>query len=560
MNYRWTVVLPAMLLITGAVWGSGGQGERATTPAAAKPGAGPYAYDDMAKRYEIWWQDNNWTSVPIPSDDPFRKYIEDYFNITLKGTWPKDLNAEIRLQAAANDLPDHFTITDRLLADQLYEKGMVMRGWEQAMKQYMPTLDGYMNKVHRLQMAYTGTTKELAGQVFGWPKFWGGSALAPLIRKDWLDKLGLPVPRTMAEFTNAVIAFATKDPDGNGKNDTYGLYGLKDRTAAAFPYVGAFRGIVGHALGNWGGTGIFVDKTGRAVPNLLQPSLKQEVEWFRNAIAANAIVPEWLTSDQTGDPDQWFASGRLGIYVSFPWISDVIDTLKKNNPKAEVVGLYWYGPNGDSAWPQTQLAGSQIQMVSSRAVADPGKAKRLYHWIDEMQYPHPPYNAMVWGYGIPGNPAPAVVDQKTGLTYFDQEKNNYNPNLPANQWVWNWIGFQDVTNDPQTGNALGAPSASYYIEAVKMIPKQTRPVEIAWALAPYPEGEVSSSLTTFLSTNILNFMLGKQPMSQWEAFVQEAWTKYRAREIFAHDVRSLLKFNIIAQAEVDRLRSEKLID
>ena len=44
-----------------------------------------------------------------------------------------------------------------------------------------------------------------------------------LIRKDWLDKLGLKVPKTTDEFFEVMKAFTFKDPDGNGKNDTYGL-------------------------------------------------------------------------------------------------------------------------------------------------------------------------------------------------------------------------------------------------------------------------------------------------------------------------------------------------
>ncbi|GHV03351.1 hypothetical protein FACS189485_06290 [Spirochaetia bacterium] len=38
------------------------------------------------------------------------------------------------------------------------------------------------------------------------------------IRKDWLDKLGLPLPKTREEFYNALVAFRDKDPGGVGKN------------------------------------------------------------------------------------------------------------------------------------------------------------------------------------------------------------------------------------------------------------------------------------------------------------------------------------------------------
>ncbi|MEG0902184.1 MAG: extracellular solute-binding protein, partial [Clostridia bacterium] len=43
------------------------------------------------------------------------------------------------------------------------------------------------------------------------------------IRQDWLDNLGMAVPTTLDEFTEVMRAFTLKDPDGNGKNDTYGF-------------------------------------------------------------------------------------------------------------------------------------------------------------------------------------------------------------------------------------------------------------------------------------------------------------------------------------------------
>ena len=43
-----------------------------------------------------------------------------------------------------------------------------------------------------------------------------------LIRKDWLDKLGLKVPTTTDELMAVMKAFTFNDPDGNGKADTYG--------------------------------------------------------------------------------------------------------------------------------------------------------------------------------------------------------------------------------------------------------------------------------------------------------------------------------------------------
>ena len=43
------------------------------------------------------------------------------------------------------------------------------------------------------------------------------------IRKDWLDKLGEPIPETLEDFDRVMRRFSEEDPDGNGENDTYGM-------------------------------------------------------------------------------------------------------------------------------------------------------------------------------------------------------------------------------------------------------------------------------------------------------------------------------------------------
>ncbi|MBO1722884.1 sugar ABC transporter substrate-binding protein, partial [Extibacter sp. GGCC_0201] len=44
-----------------------------------------------------------------------------------------------------------------------------------------------------------------------------------LIRQDWLDNLGLYMPTTAEELLDVMRAFTFDDPDGNGKDDTYGF-------------------------------------------------------------------------------------------------------------------------------------------------------------------------------------------------------------------------------------------------------------------------------------------------------------------------------------------------
>ncbi|MFC7614152.1 extracellular solute-binding protein [Actinokineospora soli] len=47
-------------------------------------------------------------------------------------------------------------------------------------------------------------------------------SFALFIRKDWREKLGLPLPKSWSELDAMAEAFTRRDPDGNGKADTHG--------------------------------------------------------------------------------------------------------------------------------------------------------------------------------------------------------------------------------------------------------------------------------------------------------------------------------------------------
>ena len=50
------------------------------------------------------------------------------------------------------------------------------------------------------------------------------SNMTQLIRKDWLDNLGLEVPDTLDEFRDALMAFQENDANGNGEQDEKMIY------------------------------------------------------------------------------------------------------------------------------------------------------------------------------------------------------------------------------------------------------------------------------------------------------------------------------------------------
>lgn len=58
--------------------------------------------------------------------------------------------------------------------------------------------------------------------LYGFP-ISSGNGCITYIRKDWLDQLNLSMPKNYKEYIEVLRAFTNEDPDGNGKNDTYGI-------------------------------------------------------------------------------------------------------------------------------------------------------------------------------------------------------------------------------------------------------------------------------------------------------------------------------------------------
>ncbi|WP_214629457.1 stalk domain-containing protein [Paenibacillus agaridevorans] len=105
----------------------------------------------------------------------------------------------------------------------------------------------------------------------------------PAIRKDWLDKLGLIVPSTMDELYEVMKAFTNYDPDGNGKNDTYGLTGAMfgEQSIAWVEHV--FTGRPER----------FSIKNGQVIDHAVSEEETKALQWLAKAYQEGLVDPEF---------------------------------------------------------------------------------------------------------------------------------------------------------------------------------------------------------------------------------------------------------------------------
>ena len=254
---------------------------------------------------EIWYGAAASEAGPIPNEWKGYKIVQDKLGINLKLTaLPSsagDQDTKINAAAAANALPDLCMVSDAVFQKLVQQKLVAPTD---AMYKKMPNRTAKL--YDKEARAFTTVGKKSYG--LAQP----GSIVRNegiLIRKDWLDKLGLKVPKTIDEYFNVMKAFTEKDPDGNGKADTYG-YGAYLEVSATNeglgrrldPFFGAFG-----VAGTWNLTSA---KT--AGLNINKPEYYDAMVFVKKMVDSGVIDPNWMAYKKDDFRAAW-KQGRFGI-------------------------------------------------------------------------------------------------------------------------------------------------------------------------------------------------------------------------------------------------------
>ena len=132
-----------------------------------------------------------------------------------------------------------------------------------------------------------------------------GSKYLTHIRQDWLDSLGLEMPKTLDDFTEVLRAFTLNDPDKNGENDTYGLgNGTGSDWVVNFMMIfGAFNGIPGQSYA-------YGDKI---LPYALSDDFRAALTYINGLWAENLIDPEMFILKEA-QARQKMVQGIAGVF------------------------------------------------------------------------------------------------------------------------------------------------------------------------------------------------------------------------------------------------------
>ncbi|TCC48577.1 extracellular solute-binding protein [Kribbella capetownensis] len=202
-----------------------------------------------------------------------------------------------------------------------------------------------------------------------------------VIRKDWLAKLGLKEPQSVDDLYAIAKAFTERDPDGNGKKDTYGLIIPKwpGNYASASPYdvVETWFG----APNGWG------ERDGKLVPGFDTPEFLAANEWLRRWVKEGLVNPDFATLDSANWNDP-FVQGKGGMIIDVNVrATQLLDLFKEKNPKdfdkVTLVGNL-KGPDGEKhSYPFTGY--NMVIAISKQHVRTDEQLDQVLQTLDKLE-------------------------------------------------------------------------------------------------------------------------------------------------------------------------------
>jgi len=316
-------------------------------------------------------------------NNAWNKLYEDEFGIKLKYLWvadPSQYNQKFNVAMASGKLPDIMPV-DGTQFSQLVEADQ-LEDLTEALENYgLPITKELLAKDNGV--GFESATFD--GKLLGIPVNPGAVDNAPLlwVRTDWLKKLNLPEPKTMDDVFKIAEAFATQDPDGNKKNDTFGLGLDKLLYDPVFGLDGFFNGY--HAYPK-----IWIENdAGEYVYGSVQPQMKEALAKLQEMYKTGLIDREFGVKDlekliQMGNAE------KIGMFYGAMYANVYFLEGKKLNPEMDWKAFKLPSIDDQQAKPQLVFPVGKYYVMKKGAKHPEALIKMLnafnYDW-DKNKYP-----------------------------------------------------------------------------------------------------------------------------------------------------------------------------
>ncbi|QNK56994.1 extracellular solute-binding protein [Paenibacillus sp. PAMC21692] len=478
---------------------------------AATNGASQQQGDD---KHTISMIDYRYGALP-PTDGKGIQMINEKFNVDFKPQYVvhSDYTQKLSAVVASGEIPDIIVLE---APDANFYK-WAKQGAFLPLDEYMDDYESFKLIPDNVRKSVTVDNKVYAIQKYLTENY----DLTPMIRTDWLEKLGLSMPTTYEEMKQVALAFTKNDPDGNGKDDTYGLAMAENINPQ-------------YAMGTYWDLNAWYhkDEQGQFIPGLISNARKDHVQWLADLYKEGAITKDFALMNWSNVNTKEFYAGKAGMFIGTPrgmnpsWMQALVDI----NPDAKLAPIPAFKAPDDSQGFTSSTGFYGLVMLSAKLKDDPEKVKRILEMIDFGRTFHPldqrnaSNEAFNWINGLE-NEGYKIVDgvvqrelEEKGLApmNFLPDSRMWAPSDSANGYSKEYTVplLREVTAQFETMHE----GLKHYINPVNAVFSETRATKDA-------------ELGKFLYMEQTKMIFGEKPVSDWDAMVKEWMDKGGAQVV-----------------------------
>ena len=439
-------------------------------------------------------------------------------------------NQGVTLAFASGDLPD-FTLGPAGI-NRITEQRWAAQGILVPINKYLneraPTLAALLDRIPALEKAVTlpdGNIYHLPGVAQNNHTYMSNKGW---IWKPWLDALGLKVPETTEEFRAVLLAFKTKDPNGNGLADEIPMSGA-NATWNARPDDFLMNAFVEYNRG----ANFMLVRGGKVLAAAMLPEFRDGLRYINSLYKDGLIDPAGFTQDLgqlgqlAGNPGVNIVGSYAAGHVGMGWdvatrVPDSVRLLPLKGPGGRQ-GTPFNGVFVENA--STIALSMGIDGVITKNAKDPGGILEWIDWFytrEGSMWTVSGKEGVHWREASPGQigmlgqPASWTDIEQVVRTEAGRSQNVY----------YRAPGFFDDfvrLGKAQTPDAYEVLLTSVTQEYEKFITTESLPLAMYFPLDASDElAQLTTVIRSFLDEHIIRFITGdRNVVTEWDVFQRE---------------------------------------
>ena len=325
------------------------------------------------------------------------------------------------------------------------------------------------------------------------------------IRKDWLEKLNLEVPKTVDGMHTVLKAFKEQDPNGNGAADEIPL--ISDKKLST----------IDQAI-NWWGIADFYQENGTVKCGWIQPEYKEYLKTMAQWYQEGLIDPDYLTCDTTQFRSKAVNEQAGAWYGRAAGVLGTLETAMASvNPEFSIVAVPWLSTDGSNGY---AMPAKYVENVINIGIAITSNCKDPALATKWCNYAYGEEGHLLFNFGIEGE----SYTMEDGIPTYT-ELITKNPN---------GLSMQESLSRYATPGQYAFEQSIYYFDQF-MTGSQKDAIDI------WKKGDTSRTLATLkysgdeleIANNLKNeiktyvgemqskMIVGKEPIDNFDSFVEK---------------------------------------